>query len=974
MSTFDIQTDAPGLLRVESLNMTLVFNKTGPTTGRVSWNIPSPATGCEANTQAYNGIIVTIDTNPINPSKQPIRGTIYEADSNIDANLFVGSTIGTSKVVGVFYSDLATTTLDISGLLSDTPYYVSAFPVDSTYRYYVDGIHAYSQDYNNRGIDSTNGHQRVLVNLNQGILPTDTTGLLSGHDYNFNIQIGLIPTPKGPKNPLDCYPTNPAHVITVSGDNSNTYVELVQEINNQFKQLDNPYKGPSAPNQGTIYFDGTEWHTWNGSGIDPLVVIMQDAQPNQVSTGDYWYNTIDNNLYMFDGTNWGLISVLTSTFDPLNPIPDISYWIDGTDGYVWDGTIWNKKTTIIQSTDPSISENILPGSYWFNTNDGLLYKWDSIFDIWTNSIMMLSEVSPDNIVIGTLWFNETNNTLYTRDVYNAGWNETPNVTISENIPTTPAIGKYWYNPQSQLLQQYITILQTNTWSVIPLFISPTDPVIKSSNLLWWNTTDSVLSIWDNRNNIWTSVIKLYEGPNDPSSATTLDYGTIWYNNNTGEISVWNNKCFNPVSGYVWTTPITTGQVWYNNLTSNWFILDSIGTWTQITLTKSDTDPNMLNVGTLWYSIASKLLNMWNGLSWIPLYFVTKLPSPIDNTLWFNPTSGILQRWSGSSWVAAQTKCVVEIDCHGNLFFVDTSIGSTSYVFVTDGTMFQSLSHSFGYTDPVPGMDEASSTPSYDEVGVGTDGSSDVRLELAKNIRYELGYPVIDVELTNEQLDYVITKALSELRAKSGLGYKNGWFFMNTLPEVQKYMLTNKIGGYNKIVDVLSIQRVNSLANGGHDSGIYGQIFANFLYNAGNFDMLSYHLMTEYKKTYELIFAQRIQFNWNEQSRELFVHQRLPYNMLVAIEATVERTEQDIMTDRLVKPWIQRYATALARIILAEIRGKYTSLPGPGGSISMNANELRSVAKEELDICVQEIDNFLVDNPAEWGVEASLCYG
>jgi hypothetical protein len=139
-------------------------------------------------------------------------------------------------------------------------------------------------------------------------------------------------------------------------------------------------------------------------------------------------------------------------------------------------------------------------------------------------------------------------------------------------------------------------------------------------------------------------------------------------------------------------------------------------------------------------------------------------------------------------------------------------------------------------------------------------------------------------------------------------------------------------------------------------------------------MLSYHLMTEYKKTYEIIFAQRIQFNWNEQKRELFIHQRLPYNMLLAIETTVERTEQDLIADRYVKPWITRYAAAIARIMLAEIRGKFASLPGPGGGLTLNAAELRAAAKEEIDACLAEIENYIADNPTEYGIGSTLLFG
>ena len=89
---------------------------------------------------------------------------------------------------------------------------------------------------------------------------------------------------------------------------------------------------------------------------------------------------------------------------------------------------------------------------------------------------------------------------------------------------------------------------------------------------------------------------------------------------------------------------------------------------------------------------------------------------------------------------------------------------------------------------------------------------------------------------------------------------------------------------------------------------------------------------------------------------------------------MERTEQDIMTDRYVVPWIRRYATALARVMLAEIRGKFSTLPGAGGGITLNANDLRMAAKDELTQCLEEIDNFLVDNPGEYGMSSSFLFG
>jgi hypothetical protein len=144
---------------------------------------------------------------------------------------------------------------------------------------------------------------------------------------------------------------------------------------------------------------------------------------------------------------------------------------------------------------------------------------------------------------------------------------------------------------------------------------------------------------------------------------------------------------------------------------------------------------------------------------------------------------------------------------------------------------------------------------------------------------------------------------------------------------------------------------------------------------GTFDLLSYHIMAEYTKQMEVLFAARLTFTWHEQSRELWIHHRFPFSEpMVSVEATVERTEQDLLTDRYTRPWLRRYALATSRLMLAEIRGKYGTLPGAGGGISLNASDLRMAAKEEIDVCIQEIDDFIADRPEEIGLGAFYTMG
>ena len=47
-----------------------------------------------------------------------------------------------------------------------------------------------------------------------------------------------------------------------------------------------------------------------------------------------------------------------------------------------------------------------------------------------------------------------------------------------------------------------------------------------------------------------------------------------------------------------------------------------------------------------------------------------------------------------------------------------------------------------------------------------------------------------------------------------------------------------------------------------------------------------------------------------------------------------------------KQWIRKYALALCKEMLGQIRGKFTTMPIPGESVTLNHAELLSQAKEE----------------------------
>lgn len=981
MSSFDINQSAPGVLRAEALNVSVKFERTGPTTGRISWNIPAPAAGCTAENQAYCGILVTLDTTAATINKVPTNGQSYTPDATADANLFAGDKIGTASVVGAFYNDRTTTFFDVTGLMPNTPYYVSGYPVDCQLRYFTEGLHAYSMDFKNRGTDDTHGTQVVVLNSNaatMGVAPTDYTGLAPTVRYDFSMQLGVTPSPLRPLDSVECTLHAPQYNIIVNGTTAQTYTDLVAAINTEFAKLSNPAQGPAAPNTGAYYWNATQQKLfqWDGSQHVELPVIIDDTAPDGVVFGTYWLNSTTNTLSIWNGAAWDVVTVIMFATDPASPIADSTLWYDGTSIRIWNGNTWCDVIEFVQSVDPSLP--VLPpaGSYWYDSAEGVLYKWNVTLEMWDVTTAIQYHVDPNALPPGTYWFNETNSKLYAYNGPMLGWTELT-ATVSELEPSTPTAGMYWYNPIEQEL--VVRDPSNSSWTPLDVVIFPTDPTNRTSCELWWNTDTDVLSVWDNLNGVWVAVTQFYQQATDPAAAPTMSDGYVWVNNITGQVYIWQNNCFVATSAINWatdpTSTITDGVVWFSP-TTGIYKVRAAGAWVTIDPTVSANDPSNLPIGTFWFNTALSSLQAWNGLSWVSITYSTAPLAPAVGTLWFDTTTNTLKEWTSLGWVVATPIAMVELDCNGNLLFTDNTSGSMSFVSITDGTLFKSLDVQTAIHDPNPGTDGASDTPSYLEVGVGTDGNDAFRQALMNDIRMDLGYPVVDVELTPQQLDYAINVALSEFRTRSGMAYTRGFFFMHVKANEQRYFLTNKISGMNKIVDVMGVYRMTSaFLSSAHGAGVYGQIVLQHLYNMGTFDILSYHIMSEYTKLLEMLFAARITFQWNEQKRELFINHRFPMaERMVCIEATVERTEQDLMSDRYVRSWIRRYASAMARMMLAEIRGKYAALPGAGGGITLNAGDLRQQAQTMIEGCIAEIDDYIVDGPDEYGMGASFTFG
>lgn len=979
MARYQSPVDAPNLLRSEAQQIALTFTKLSPTTGRISWNIPAPAHGCDVNTQAYNGIVITVDTVAASKNTTPQNTNTYVADPTFDSNLHAGSRIGTALVVGAFYDDKETTFVDISNITPNTPIYVSGYAVDKQLRYHKEGNHAYSLPYGNETgnlREKLPAYQIVLLGLvdntslfdifnldigpgqSTGANAGDPTGLTVGQNYTFKIFFDKC--------------DKEGTIVTINGTDAQTYGDLVQALTTVMMVLNNPPLNAGRPNVNGIYLNTTQQtvYIWDGNEhtIQPTIPFPTD--PSVINLNEFWFNPTTTTLKQWNGTSWATLQYLNSVKDPVGEIDQSTYWYNGSLVRKWNGVVWCDVTTFSQENDPSLPNYPSDDTYWFNTATGVLNKWKQDCKQWVTVEAIHDPNDPALITSGSYWFNYEIETLY---VYNGSmWLEHGNYEASETAPTVVSVNKAWFNTSTDTL----SVWNGSSWVPTDVTVYHSDPTDRESCQLWWDSNDDLLYVWTYASPTgWVQVTNFIQSPTDPAATPLLAAGTAWFVPSTQKLFTWDGIDWNEQNVIIKPSSPNLpalNDIWYNGTVwKQW----NGTTWTTFVPFVSELDRSTISTGTFWYNTTTPSLRVWNGLSWVSVTYQTTPYTPAIGYQYFDTTDNTLYTWSTTGWVADVGPVYAILNDQGNIVFITTEIGSNAYVNVEDIDLFQALNVGIGIKPMEPGRDEIPGAQGYQLEGVGTDGSSDERKLLHKDILEQLGAPAFTVELTPSQLDICIRQALEEFRRKSASAYKRGFFFLNIVPGRQIYELTDKTVGFHKVVRVMAAYRIqSSFLGNATGQGAYGQAMLQHLYQMGSFDLISYHIMSDYVELMNMMFAANLVFHFDEDQRKLQFHQTFGSNERVLLDVTVERTEQELMRDRTAKLWIERYALGKAMLILAEIRGKYSSLPGAGGGITLNSQDLRSAGKELIDQCYMEIDDYTANEIEMLGHTADFILG
>ena len=122
--------------------------------------------------------------------------------------------------------------------------------------------------------------------------------------------------------------------------------------------------------------------------------------------------------------------------------------------------------------------------------------------------------------------------------------------------------------------------------------------------------------------------------------------------------------------------------------------------------------------------------------------------------------------------------------------------------------------------------------------------------------------------------------------------------------------------------------------------------------SNNYD--SFKFLEQNRETMGRLFGAELMFTWRPQDKRLILHRKIKAPDTAVLHVYMYRIDEDLLTDQYAGTWIKDYAFAHARLMLAEARGKFTQIAGPQGGTTMNADQLRTDALQDIDKLEQEL--------------------
>ena len=250
-----------------------------------------------------------------------------------------------------------------------------------------------------------------------------------------------------------------------------------------------------------------------------------------------------------------------------------------------------------------------------------------------------------------------------------------------------------------------------------------------------------------------------------------------------------------------------------------------------------------------------------------------------------------------------------------------------------------------------------------------------RTELITYCKRQLGEPVLQVNIDDEQVNNVIDDTFQFFQENCYNGMERAYLYHAiSADDITRFgeSVTKSVtdGGttswletknYIPIPDhVVGITRVFGLVSNSIRSNLFGvefQLFLNDLYAFGSLDILNYYMNKQYLETLDMIINngsfQQFRFTARRDRLHLDINKdflKEGTNVLIECHRLIDPTDATQMNNDM---FVKKYATALMKKMWGMNLIKYNNVQLPGG-VTLNGRELYTDALAEIEKIESEV--------------------
>jgi hypothetical protein len=219
----------------------------------------------------------------------------------------------------------------------------------------------------------------------------------------------------------------------------------------------------------------------------------------------------------------------------------------------------------------------------------------------------------------------------------------------------------------------------------------------------------------------------------------------------------------------------------------------------------------------------------------------------------------------------------------------------------------------------------------------------------------LGGGMVDVELDPIHYETALAKALSKFRQRSDNSVEESYVFLETSEDQNEYTLPKEVIEVRKI-----FRRSIGSRTGGGDGGTmfepFNMAYTNtYLLSGSNMGGLAtYDMFSQYQELVGRMFGSFIEFKWNSATKKITLLQRPRTNENLLLMCYNYRPDEQLLVDYQAQQWIKDYTLASCKYMLGEARSKFATIAGPQGGSTLNGNDLKNEAMQEMEKLEQDV--------------------